>query len=439
MTPLSYSEYATILQAELLPALGCTEPIAIALAAATARSLLGSRPEKIELTLSGNMIKNAYSVHVPNARGEKGIPVAAALGAVGGDERRGLQLLETIGDAEIAAAGKMVDAGAVSVKLLEGRPGLYIDCIVEGNGHTAEARVEDTHTNFTYLARDGVAQLDYSAQATATAPQDRSLHDRVEALKERFRFHDIWEAAQAFTPERSAAITAILETEIEYNSAIGEEGIQNRWGQSVGQTLLASQGEDPFNVCIAYAAAGSDARMAGCSKPVIINSGSGNQGMTLSIPLIVRARQLGKGHLELLRALFFANCLALYCKIGIGSLSAYCGAVSAASASGSALAMLEGDGEEIAEKTLINALGTTSGLICDGASSSCAAKIAISLQTAKLARDMAKSDRVFPVGEGIRGRDADEMLSYIGRLANPGMQKTDVEILNIMLGASSKA
>lgn len=427
-TGLSMAEYETILRADLVPALGCTEPIAIALAAAKAGQLLGEPPRELNLALSANVIKNAHSVVVPNSGGHKGIPFAAALGILAGDAKRDLEVLEAVEAADVARAQTFIEEGRIHLSLKKGVSCLYIQAEAKGETHTATATIAQGHNHFIYLAQDETVLLDQRAGFT---PEDEAM----QKLQRRLDFADIWQAATQTDLSAYPQIIEILDRQIACNMAISQKGMTETWGQSVGRTLLAQEAESSvLNQAIAYAAAGSDARMAGCSLPVVINSGSGNQGMTLSIPLIYISRQMDLGEDKLYRALFLANLTSLLLKTAIGKLSAYCGAITASAACGAGMAYLLGYDRQVAQDTIINTLSISSGLVCDGATGSCAGKIAVGLKTAQYALSMAEQGFVFPK-EGLAGEDLRASIANIGRLANPGMVGTDEELLNIILEA----
>lgn len=475
---LSQADYEAILSQELVAALGCTEPIAIALCTAKAGELLrdalskdaqeeaaqgrdalrkdaqgesaqksalgqeasekvvsghdtlakerltADRIDKLELRLSSNVIKNAHSVYVPNSGGKKGIPFAAALGLLAGDATRGLEVLETADAKGCEEAERFLSENKLQMEVAEGVCCLYVSCELQAKGHKATASISGDHDRFVYLEKDGEVLLDLRSG-------DADEEDKVAALKARLTFPDIWEAQENGMVERSEKIRELLERQVACNSDIAAKGLNEAWGQEVGRNILASK-KSAEDELIAFAAAGSDARMAGCALPVVINSGSGNQGMTLSLPLIQQAKQDGKSTEELYRALFVANLTAVYLKSAIGKLSAYCGAVSAAAACAAGLACLQGLGYQVAENTLINALSIASGLVCDGATGSCAAKIAVSLRSSLLALHMAEQGQVFPSGEGLGGSSLEVCVENIGRLAQ-NMVDTDLEIMNIII------
>ena len=395
-----YNSYVKILKNELVPALGCTEPIAIAYAAAKAHEVLGQMPEKIELCCSGNIIKNVKSVVIPNSGGRKGLTAAATLGAIVGHPERELEVLEFATDEDRKWLGTLLDANFCTVSLAEGVDNLYIEITAETDEHTAVVRIENDQIK-------KAAKTEYA-----------------------MTFDSIYEFA--LTGDISGILPQIKQ-QVEYNTAISKEGLSNDYGSNIGQLLLLDE-ENPSleTKCKARAAAGSDARMSGCPLPVVICSGSGNQGLTVSVPIITTAEELGKSDDELYRALVFANLLTLYVKSGIGKLSAYCGVVSAGVVSVAGIAFLKGDSKDIIENTLVNGLASLSGIVCDGAKPSCAGKIAISLDGAFMGYKQARLNKNYQKGDGLVAYSVDETIRSIGAVAQ-GMKETDVVILNEML------
>jgi len=416
-----YECYTDILNTELVPALGCTEPIAIAFASAKTVSLLGCRPEKIEMHCSGNIVKNVQGVIVPNAGGLKGIEAAAILGALGGDADRNLEVLEGI-DSEVKAETKeLIGTGYCSCVLAEDVENLYLLAKVSAGEHSAEVEIEHIHTNIIRMSVDGKDLMKADTdQCGGHTVADKSL----------LNVRDILEFADTADLKD---IEEVLYNQIEMNSAISDEGLEGQWGVSVGKTLLEIYGDDVKVRARARAAAGSDARMSGCSMPVVINSGSGNQGMTASLPVIEYATELGVSKEKLYRALVISNLIALHQKKYIGSLSAYCGVVCAACGSGAAITYLHGGGYEEIGNTIINTIANVGGMVCDGAKPSCAAKIASAVEAAILAHHMGTFNRVFRDGEGLVQQDVEQTIQNIGHVGRVGMKSTDLEILNIML------
>ena len=417
---LLYSQFLSILREELAPALGCTEPIAIAYAAAVAARQAGGGIRSIRVDCSGNIIKNVKSVIVPNSGGMRGIEAAALLGALGGDPDKKLEVLETIRPEHIAKARQLLDQGICQVSLMEGRTGLYLRLTLTSDTHTVSVTLCDSHTNIIKVTLDGETQ--FKAGYTGSEETDRS---------------DLsLDAILDFASTASVDdLRPILEPQWKCNLAIANEGLQGEYGAQVGKTLLAcSHPEDLFARLRAAAAAGSDARMNGCTMPVVINSGSGNQGITVSVPVILYGQAKGLPEEQIYRALALANLTAIYQKAGIGRLSAYCGAVSAACGAAAAITWLAGGGLTEIEHTVVNGLANVSGIVCDGAKASCAAKIAASLEGALLGHRLAMAGHCFLPGDGIVQDSADQTVVTVGRLGREGMKETDIEILNIMLG-----
>lgn len=417
-------QYVVFLQEAMLAALGCTEPIALAYAAATGRKYLPADPSKILVRCSGNMIKNAKSVIVPHSGGLKGIAISSILGAIAGNPEKKLEVLTDVQEADIERAKSLEAERICTVEHAKGYTGLYIDTTMEAvgpNGKTHRSRVviQNHHTSIVRIEQDETLVLDSPAEECVDVECD-------------FSFVKIYEFASNgdITP-----LLPILHREIEYNEAIAKEGLTNPWGAQIGRSLYerAKKAGDQIGMEIAHAAAGSDARMSGCEMPVVINSGSGNQGMTVSLPIIERARKNGASQEELDRALIFANLIASYIKAHIGCLSAFCGAVSAASAALGGIAFLEKQPKEVVSETISNSLVTTGGMLCDGAKPSCAAKIATALHTAYAAYDQAKEGRSFVYGDGLVGKDLDHTIAAIGQVAREGMQSTDEQILQQMI------
>ena len=415
-----YDNYVRILHNELVPALGCTEPIAIAYAASKAAQVLGLFPEKIIMSCSGNIIKNVMGVTVPNSGGLKGIAEAAILGVVGGNPEKELEVLEGIKEQDIEKTKKLLGQNICECKLIEGVENLYIVARVEKDDKYAEVTIVNRHTLITKIEKNGEILFEH-----AMSEQSASYVD-----KKSLNVHDIL----AFTNEVDIDdIRKPIADQIELNGKISEEGLLNEYGAQVGRTLLKEYGNDVKIRARAKAAAGSDARMSGCSLPVVINSGSGNQGMTVSLPVIEYAKELGVSDDKMYRALVLANLLSLHQKKYIGSLSAYCGAVSAGCGAGAAITYLHGGDEAAIARTIINTIGNVGGIICDGAKPSCAAKIASSVEAGILGFYMSQNGDAFKSGEGIITDDIEETIKNIGYVGRIGMKQTDIEILNVMI------
>lgn len=418
-----YDEYVSILKNELIPALGCTEPIAIAYASAKARQVLGKMPERLELWCSGNIIKNVKGVVVPNSGGLHGIDVAGILGVVGGCADKELEVLESITPEAIERTKALLEQNFCSCHLIENVENLFIVAKVFAGADSAEVEIASRHTNITRLVKNG-QELDVEQHVQFAEHQGKKLDKSLLNVK------DILEFADCVKIED---IRDVLENQIQMNTAISQEGLRGSYGAEVGKTLLKYYGDDVKVRARAAAAAGSDARMGGCSMPVVINSGSGNQGMTVSLPVIEYANELGVSREKLYRALVVSNLISIHQKKYIGSLSAYCGAVSAACGSGAAITYLYGGGLADVSRTITNTIGNVGGIVCDGAKSSCAAKIASSVDAAIMAVYMTENSKTFGAGEGLVKNDVEGTIESIGRVGREGMKATDVEILNIMI------
>ena len=419
VSPELSGRYAAILNAELVPAMGCTEPISIAYAAAKAREVLGCAPERAELIVSNNIIKNVKSVVVPNTGGLKGLEAAVAAGAAAGNASRVLEGISSVDDEGRRAIAEFLNDVPIRVTPADGDEVFDILVDLRAGEDSARVRITSCHTNIVLIEKNGTPLYEGDPQTDESHPEG---YDELNV-------RDILEYAETccLDPVRDA-----LERQIAYNTAISEEGLTGRWGAAVGKTLLAMYGDDVMIRARAAAAAGSDARMSGCDKPVIINSGSGNQGMTASLPVIVYARELGKSREELLRGLVLSNLLTIHLKTGIGRLSAYCGAVCAGCASGAAIAWLNGGGYAEITHTLVNSLAVVSGIVCDGAKPSCAAKIASAVDAGLLGWQMYCHGTQFYGGDGIVEKGVEETIRTVGRLGREGMRDTDREIILIM-------
>ncbi len=415
-----YDNYVQILKNELGPALGCTEPIAIAYAAAKAREVLGCFPDHVDMRCSGNIIKNVKGVTVPNSDGMKGIDVAAILGIVGGDASRELEVLESVTQEHLTKTRELVESGYCTCSLQEDVANLYIVATVKKDEHYAEVTIINRHTYITRIVKDGEVLFETAASEESRDYVDKSL----------LNVKDILEFANTVQIED---VKEILDRQIEMNSAIADEGLIHPYGAQIGRTLLQVYGDDVKIRAKARAAAGSDARMGGCSMPVVINSGSGNQGMTVSLPVIEFAKSLFCSQEKLYRALVLSNLVAIHQKKYIGSLSAYCGAVSAACGSGAAITYLYGGGYDEISATIVNTIGNVGGIVCDGAKSSCAAKIASAVDAAILGHFLGHKHRWFQPGEGIVQEDVEGTIKSMGYIGRVGMKDTDKQILNIMI------
>lgn len=423
MDSKTYKAYVDILEEELIPAMGCTEPIALAYAAAIARKTLGVLPDRAEVCVSGNIIKNVKSVIVPNTDGMKGLQAAAAAGIVAGDPDKELQVIADVTPEKINDIREFLEKAQLTVR--ESDSGRVFDIVitVEGGGHSASCRIVDYHTNVVRIEKDGKALMekDLSAPGADEKKTDRSVLN-VESIVE---FADCVKIDD---------IRQVIGRQIEYNMAIAIEGMNGEYGSRIGRTLMDAYGNSVWVRAKAYAAAGSDARMNGCEKPVIINSGSGNQGITASVPVIVYAKELGVSEDVLFRALVVSNLITIHLKTGIGSLSAYCGSTSAGCGAGAGITYLYGGKYNEIAHTVVNAVAINSGMICDGAKASCAAKIASAVEAGLLGMQMYMHGSEFYGGDGIVTKGVENTIRNVGRLAREGMRQTDREIISIMIG-----
>ena len=426
LTDFDCNQFIAILQEELVPALGCTEPIAIAYAGAHARALLGKIPDRVCIKSSGNIIKNVKSVTVPNSGNMKGIPAAAAIGIIGGNPDKGLEVLADITEADIARTKEFLEKIPCKVSLLDTVASLHFIVEVFAGADSASVEIIHQHTNIVRTTKNGkdILSVPFDAASANAALTDRSG----------LSVKKILEFADTIDLDR---VRPVLERQIEYNTRIAQEGLNHRYGINAGANLLeAAEAEQAVTVKIraqAAAAAGSDARMSGCTLPVVTNSGSGNQGLTASLPVIVFAEEKKLPHDKLLRGLLVSNLIAIHQKTRIGRLSAYCGAVSAGCGSGAAVTYLSGGSYEQVCATITNTLAVVSGIVCDGAKPSCAAKIAVSVDAAMNAHYLAMQNRVFEAGEGIVKGDIEKTIAGVGSVAADGMRETDKVILKIMV------
>ncbi len=413
--------YAKSLEDELQVAMGCTEPIAVAYAAAYGREVLGCDPDRVVARCSGNIIKNVKAVTVPQTGGLKSIETAVLAGIHGGDASQKLEVIASLSDENRAQIRKDLDAGIVTVELLITCDPLHFIIELFAGDDTVSVEIVNSHTNFGTITKNGEVLHKGNASVSETAKEDLSFMNLKDII--------------AFTKEVDIELVRQpLERQIECNTAISQAGLTEPWGARVGQTLMAVGGDSVFNKMKAMAAAGSDARMSGCALPVVINSGSGNQGMTVSLPVICYAKHLGVGHDELLRALCMANLTAIYQKGSIGKLSAFCGVVSAATGAMTGIAYLDRASYEVTALAITNSLANIGGMVCDGAKASCAGKIASAVESALLGYKLAQQHEGFTSGEGIVGDSVDDTIANIGRMASQGMRETDAEILKIMIG-----
>ena len=416
----TYKKYVQILTEELIPAMGCTEPIAIAYAAAKAREVLGALPTEMTVAVSGNIIKNVKSVVVPHTGGLRGIVSAAAAGAVAGQANRELEVISDVTDKQIEDIKEYLQTAKIEVQHAD-TPHIFDIMITARHGDSsAFVRIAEYHTNLVCIKKDGEVLFEKQIETKENGLTDRECLS-IENIIEFADCVDIRDVAP------------VLERQIEYNMAIAEEGLTNPYGANIGKTLLKNHGSDLSYKMRAYAAAASDARMNGCEKPVIINSGSGNQGITTSIPVVVYAREKGLTHEELLRGLCVANLVTTHLKTGIGRLSAYCGAVSAGCGAAAGIAYLQGGRYHMIAHTVVNALAMDSGIVCDGAKASCAAKISSAIDAGLLGLEMYHSGDQFYGGDGLVKKGVENTIATIGCLAQRGMGPTDKEIIRLMM------
>ena len=421
-TSAVYKTYVEILKRELVCAMGCTEPIAIAYCAAVARKALGTLPSEIDVAASGNIIKNVKSVIVPNTGGLRGIEAAAAISARAGDAEAGLQVVSHVTQEEIAALPGYMEQTAFSVSAAESEFLLDIEVTVRANGHFATVRAVQEHTNIVLVETD--AGVLFSKDPDEDTGKDEGAPDYT-----LLNVADICEFADTCELDD---VRPILERQLSCNCAIAEEGLRGNYGAGIGKVLLTAYGDDVRTRARAYAAAAFDARMNGCDLPVVINSGSGNQGITASLPVYVYAKELGASEEKLFRALLVSNLVTLHEKTGIGRLSAYCGAVSAGAGAGAGITYLHGGGCREISHTIVNALAVTSGIVCDGAKSSCAAKIAMAVEAGILGFEMFNCGKQFYGGDGLVAKGVENSIANFSRLGRIGMRETDKEIIRMM-------
>lgn len=430
MNQESHCNHLAILRHELRVALGCTEPIAVAFAAAKAREILGKMPERCRLRCSGNIVKNVKGVVVPNSGGLRGLEVAATLGVVGGRADRELAVLEGVTDAERAETRRLLAEGFCVCELIEGVENLYIIAEVFAGSESVSVELREQHNNITRIVKNGETVYEKSAADGETG---------AEGDPDAIDLRSILAFANSAT---LAELEPVLTQQIEYNTAISREGLRGEWGVQAGRSLLARSSAPDFHIrARAAASAGSDARMSGCALPVVINCGSGNQGITVTMPIVEYARENSVERELMYRALALANLIAVHQKKYIGRLSAYCGVVSAATASACGVAYMQLAGRATDEviyqvicSTITNSICTIGGMVCDGAKSSCATKISVAVENALMALDLALTHHVFQPGEGLTMESAEDTIRAVGRVGRDGMHETDLEILSIMLG-----
>ena len=414
-----YQIYVQILKEELVTAMGCTEPIAISYAAARARAVLGELPEKIVVKASGSIIKNVKSVVVPNTGGLRGIEAAAAAGVVCGNENKKLEVLSEIESEDIERIKGYLGQADIKVEYQETGRTFDLSVCVYKEHSQASVRITDYHTN--------IVQIEKNWEFI----RDDLKEEKIEkANRDVLSMENIWEFVRCAD---IADVKETLDKQIECNMKIAREGIRGNYGANIGSILLKMEGDSVQVRAKAMAAAGSDARMNGCGLPVVINSGSGNQGITCSVPVLVYGESLNCDIEKIYRALLLSNLTAIYIKAGIGTLSAYCGAVSAGAAAGAGIAYLHGGGYEEIKHTVVNALAIVSGIVCDGAKASCAAKIASSVEAGIVGYYMYLNEQEFCAGEGIVAEGIDRTIENIGILGKEGMKETNKKIIEMMI------
>ena len=417
-----YDAYVDILKEELIPAMGCTEPIAVAYAGALARKALGALPERVSLCVSGNIVKNVKSVIVPHTGGRKGLKVAVAVGICCGDADQELEVISGVTEQQLKELDQYLEQ--VEVKITESIANCPFDIQVTAyhGDDCAYARIIGHHTNVVSVKKNDNVLVDVPFQDDVVqAPENRKLLDVA---------HIVQFADEVEIPD----VQEVLQRQIDYNMAIAQAGMDGSYGATIGKILLKSYGNCIQNRAKAWAAAGSDARMCGCELPVVINSGSGNQGMTASIPVIIYAREMGMTQEALYRALVVSNLVTIHLKTGIGSLSAYCGATSAGCGAGAGICYLYGGRFDQISHTIVNALAINSGMICDGAKASCAAKIASAVEAGLLGMQMNMHDSQFFGGDGIVIKGVENTIRAVSQIAREGMRGTDQEIIHLMIG-----
>lgn len=415
------NEYIKILEHELIPVNGCTEPVSIAFAACLAKKYLEENPTSIEVVASRSIIKNVKAVVVPNTNGLRGVKAAVAIGIVGGDSDKHLLCISEVSKDKIQECKDLINNVPININMSESK--LIFDIYIKliGKENVVEVRIADNHDNVVLIKKNeqilfekeiiGIEKVDLSDKSILTVENILEFVNTVDIEK----------------------VRPIIQKQIDCNMEIAKEGLKNSYGANIGKTLLSLNDNSLITKAKAYAAAGSDARMSGCNMPVVINSGSGNQGMTCTIPVVIYADELKVSHETKIRAVLLSNLLTLHVKEGIGLLSAYCGAIAAGCCAGAAIAYLYGHGIEGISETLVNSIAISSGIICDGAKSSCAAKIALAVESGIFGYHMFVNGNNFKNGEGIVNKGVETTIKNVGKLASRGMVETDKQIINIML------
>ncbi len=434
LTEENCNRYIKVLEEELICAMGCTEPIAIAYAAATAREYLGEMPESVRVEVSGNILKNAKSVVVPGTDGLRGIEAAAAAGIIAGKAEKKLEVISEISDDLRSEIRRFMDTAEIKVGIADTDKILDIRIQLQKGEHTAYVRISDYHTNITEILRDGIpaAGQEPEAKAAETCASEACTSEGETSMSDR-EFMNVEDIVQFADTVEISRVKAVLDRQIECNMAIANEGINNNYGANIGKTILKMYGSSDAKVRAKERSRGlGDVYKRQCELPVVINSGSGNQGITASVPVIVIARDRKVTEEKLYRALLVSNLITIHLKSGIGRLSAYCGVVSAGCGSGAGIAYLSGGGVDVIRHTIVNGLATVSGIICDGAKASCAAKIASAVDAGLLGYEMYMNGQQFYGGDGIVKKGVENTIHSVSRLAKEGMQQTDKAILKIM-------
>ena len=424
MDRILYDSYLDILREELIPAMGCTEPIAVAYAAAIARDTLGCMPDSTELIVSGNIVKNVKSVVVPNSGGRKGLRTAVAAGLCFGKAEKELEVIADATEQDLADLDAYLRTADITLKEADSNQPFDLAVLLHKGSDSAYVHIVSHHTNVVCIRKNDTVILEKPfTDDTIQVPENRKLLS-VEHIVEFADTVDIED------------VRPILQRQIDYNLAIAQEGLKGEYGAQIGRILLLSYGNSVHNRAKAWAAAGSDARMDGCEMPVVINSGSGNQGITTSIPVIVYARECAVSEELLFRALVISNLVTIHLKTGIGSLSAYCGATSAGAGAGAGICYLYGGSYEEIAQTIVNALAINSGMICDGAKASCAAKIASAVEAGLLGMCMNMHDSQFFGGDGIVVTGVENTIKAVSSIARDGMRGTDKEVIKLMMSTT---
>lgn len=424
LSSLTTSTYEAILKAELRPAMGCTEPIAIAYAAAILYEALGEMPEHIDAHFSGNIIKNVKSVIVPATGGRHGIEAAIAAGLVSGHADKKLEVLTVLTSDDEKKIDKILSCCDIKISKIPTGCSFELELYGKSGDRAASVKISGAHTNVVEVVSDGLDITKKYAEETIVEESGDEPDMTLLNVQDIVEFADTCDLKE---------LRPYLTRQIELNMAIAEEGISGTWGASIGKVML-TMGDDVSRKARAYAAAGSDARMSGCEMPVCIISGSGNQGITASVPVAIYAREMNKSEEETLRALLVSDLITIHQKTGIGTLSAYCGAISAGVGAGAGICYLHGGRFQEIAHTLVNSVAILSGTICDGAKPSCAAKIAMAVEAGIMGYEMWKNGSQFHGGDGIVEKGVENTIKNVGRLAKDGMSDTDREIIEIMLG-----